>query len=345
MQFAMIGVKEDGDAITKYLYPLVPKFINSTDSATETIHSRQSVSVGMARNQNHDDDDASTSSRKKRIKTRDNSGVGPWSELNHDVLFLVMMQLSFVDFVAFSGVCKSWRSFALRKRFMASRPPMLMSISDPSYMNSYYCHLKDFDGRKFKTLLPHSVGRRCVFVVIDRLYFNIWFSVEGKGAWNHVSSTYSILDLHAFKGKIYARSNTWRVYEMKLNPKPKLTLLKIKNFPKSKSANPVFVSSDENLYVMDHGLKEPIEELDFGEMKWVSPKEKTIGEYSFFCSDWKYGVVFNPELWIGPRSQLKRYDCFCRHTTTDQKCPKGSFFSTRMWYFPHSCLNVDIIDG
>ncbi|XP_023758533.1 uncharacterized protein LOC111906983 [Lactuca sativa] len=261
----------------------------------------------MARNQN--DDDASTSNRKKRIKTCDNSGVGPWSELNHDVLFLVMMQLSFVDFVALSGVCKSWRSFALRKRFMASRPPMLMSISDTSCMNSCYCHLKDFDGRNFKTLLPHSVGRRCVgltcgylillsfitndywlvnpitrwvFLVIDKLYFNIWFSVEGKGAWNHVSSTYPILDLHAFKGKIYARSNTWRVYEMKLNPKPKLTLLKIKNFPKSKVGNPVFVSSDENLYVMDHGLKDPIEELDFGVMKWVSPKEKTIGEYSFF---------------------------------------------------------------
>nr|KAJ0208887.1 hypothetical protein LSAT_V11C400174270 [Lactuca sativa] len=274
----------------------------------------------MARNQNHDDD-ASSSSRKRRVEICDNNGATPWSGLNHDVLLLVMMQLNVVDFVALSGVCKSWRSFALR--FLASRPPMLIRISNHPYTKECYCHPEDIEGRKFKTLLPHSADTK----FIDRFNFNIWFSIEGKGAWSRVSSTYHILDLHVFKGKIYALNTTWRVYELRLNPKPKLTLLKTKNFPKSKVANPVFVSSDENLYVMDHGLKDPIEELDFGVMKWVSPKEKTIGEYSFFCSDWKYGVLFRPELWVGPRSQLTRYDCFC-HTTTDQKCQKGSFFST-----------------
>lgn len=77
----------------------------------------------VTRNQNQDD-----ASISKTIKTDD---VGPWSSLNHDVLLLVMMQLGVIDFLAFSGVCKSWRLVALnnRKRFMASKPPMLMWIA------------------------------------------------------------------------------------------------------------------------------------------------------------------------------------------------------------------------
>ncbi|CAH1426883.1 unnamed protein product [Lactuca virosa] len=105
----------------------------------------------MTRNQNHDD-----GSSTKKIKTWDNGGVAPWLDLNHDVLFLVMMRLGIVDFFAFSGVCKSWRSLSLsnKKRFMASKPPILMRISTRG--NEKECCLKDFEGRKLKTIIPHS---------------------------------------------------------------------------------------------------------------------------------------------------------------------------------------------
>lgn len=55
-------------------------------------------------NQNHDD-----ASSCMTIKT-DDVDVGPWSYLKHDVLSLVMMQRGVIDFLTFSGVCKSWRS-------------------------------------------------------------------------------------------------------------------------------------------------------------------------------------------------------------------------------------------
>ncbi|CAH1416165.1 unnamed protein product [Lactuca virosa] len=172
------------------------------------------------------------------------------------------------------GVCKSWRSLALsnRKRFMASRPPlsviispspppMSMCISRPRAYNNT-CYLTDFEGRKFKTIIPHSASRICVgltcgylilfgrktndfwlvnaitrhqlhfpcvpfyvngfpysrvkailvfsplvswwwFVILDESTHIIWFTRAGKGAWNHVYSTFPIIDLHYFKGKIY----------------------------------------------------------------------------------------------------------------------------------------------
>ncbi|CAH1435876.1 unnamed protein product [Lactuca virosa] len=101
---------------------------------------------------NHNDDDASNS---KTIKTDD---VRFWSYLNHDMLLLVMMKLGVIDFVAFSGVCKSWRSVALsnRKSFMASKPPMLTRISGELNKDKKF-RLEDHEGRKFKTINPHSV--------------------------------------------------------------------------------------------------------------------------------------------------------------------------------------------
>jgi len=111
----------------------------------------------MTRNRNHDDVPS-----KKMFKTFDKGGVAPWSDLNHDALFLVMMQLGIIDFVAFSGVCKAWRSFALsnKKVFTASRPPLLLWITDCPYTKE--CYLEDSEKRKYKTLLPHSAGRKCV---------------------------------------------------------------------------------------------------------------------------------------------------------------------------------------
>lgn len=106
----------------------------------------------MTRNHNHDDDDASIG---KRIDT----SVAPWSKLNHDVLFLVMMELGVVDFVSFSGVCMSWRSLALpnKIRFMASKPPMELRISEGPNKTKEYS-LVDFGGRSFKIILPESIG-------------------------------------------------------------------------------------------------------------------------------------------------------------------------------------------
>ncbi|XP_023759286.1 uncharacterized protein LOC111907713 [Lactuca sativa] len=219
------------------------------------------------------------------------SGASPWSDLDHDLLYLVMMQLGAFDFIAFSGVCKSWRSLALsnKTRFMASRPPMPIWIFEQAIEKEYSA--EDFDGRQVKMHIPKSGGKTCVgltcgylvmfgrkprefwlmnpitrhgfrfpkvpsnldpdpeevrailvfspsisawvFVVLCRYTSKIWFSIAGKREWNYVSSTSDIIDLLDFKGKIYAIDDDSCLYELRLDPKPKLMLLKTKNILES----------------------------------------------------------------------------------------------------------------
>ncbi|KAL7591906.1 hypothetical protein Lser_V15G34944 [Lactuca serriola] len=121
------------------------------------------------RKQNHDDASAST---KKRFYEKG------YSDLNHDILFLIMMQLGIVDFIWFSGVCKSWRSLALSnwKMFMASRLPVSMRITYRPYeKKEWYLELEESEGRKFKTFIPHSDGGRTFFgSTRGYLVFFVW---------------------------------------------------------------------------------------------------------------------------------------------------------------------------
>ncbi|KAL7591393.1 hypothetical protein Lser_V15G32982 [Lactuca serriola] len=129
----------------------------------------------MTRNPNHDDDNASSSSSssRKRFKNFNHNGVASWSDVNHDVLFLIMTKLGVVDFVTFSGVCKSWRSFAVSNRitFMASKPPMKISIGLHVNKEDSYYLLEDLKERRFKTIIPHSscrayFGLTCGYLIL-----------------------------------------------------------------------------------------------------------------------------------------------------------------------------------
>ncbi|KAL4585865.1 hypothetical protein LXL04_010492 [Taraxacum kok-saghyz] len=343
----------------------------------------------MTRSQSHDKDD----------------NDAPWSDLTNDVLYLVMMTLGVIDFVSFSGVCKSWRSLALcnRKKFMTSRPPMLMQIHNRACKEKWCCYLEDFEGRKFKTLISESndtrnyVGLTCgylvfwvvktnhnhfwlinpitrrqlysprvpscqscemisypkailvfspfvrgwVFVMIDRHLGQIWYSIAGKTAWNHVHSNSYFRDIHAFKGKIYAQSSLGRLYEMSL-PNHKLSKLEIGDFGEQRCIRRYeFVNFGENLYVSNRDYTDHIlYGLDSGKMKPVSLEEKKkLGEYVVFLRYWKHAVAIKPESWaVDPRSKYKAYDCF-RYTKD-----AGRFFSTEMWYFPHCFVDVDPIN-
>ncbi|CAH1434365.1 unnamed protein product [Lactuca virosa] len=208
----------------------------------------------------------------------------------------------------------------------------------PSYLNCY--------GLSFSAILVFSSSiSRYVFLILKRFTYQIWFSIEGKGDWNDVPSTLRIRDIHAFKGKIYALpyahsgSIRWEVrdlFEMRLDPEPKLTLLKAHNFLLLESYHPKFVSSGENLYVMETRSKYSwykVHELDFGEMKWV-PFEDTSEEYEFFISDLEPSAAVKQESWVDTQSRYMRYD------VTDNS-EKGRLFITNQWYFPHQCLNVD----
>ncbi|CAH1439557.1 unnamed protein product [Lactuca virosa] len=356
---------------------------------------------------NDDDYDASSSSSRKWPKNFDNGCVVPWSDVNHDVLFIVMMKLGVVDFVAFSGVCKSWRSFAIsnRKTFMASKPPMKISIAPHVNKEDSYYFLEDLKERRFKTIIPHSscrayFGLSCGYLVLfgwetcdfwlvnpitrDELHFpdypltisfhevqmraikgllvfspsisgcvfvvlhkkNISFSIVGNQGWNHISSvipTPDILDLHVLNGKIYSIHIDFSLCELRLdqNQNLKWTLLETKNYPKQNWFPPEFVSSGEKLYMIYQSSSSPekVMELDFGEMKWVPPK-KTTGEYVFFLSRFTSYVAIKPESWPEPQTQYRS----CGYFLDDDKSRQCMFCYEWMWYFPHCCLNVTVLD-
>ncbi|XP_023749191.1 uncharacterized protein LOC111897461 [Lactuca sativa] len=347
----------------------------------------------MTRNQN--DDGASSS---KTINTDD---VGSWSYLNHDVLLLVMMQLGVIDFLAFSGVCKSWRSIALsnRKSFMASKPPMLMWIPPRSNNKDKIFCLEDYKRRTFKTALTHSAGMYCIrltcgylilfriktkdfwlvnpitrrelnfppapddyitsvlvfspsiskFVLVMFAKKQIWFSIEDEGAWNCVSSTFDFTnykDLHVFKGKIYTlNSYNYHLCELTLNPEPRVMLLETKillDEPEHESDIffPQLVSCGENLYVtVSSAYADVISvyKLDSGKMEWV-PFQDTGEEHGFFMSQAGHNAAVKPELWVEPWSQ------YPRSYVTDGGGHGRFFPADEWWYFPHDCLNVNLLD-
>ncbi|KAL7607329.1 hypothetical protein Lser_V15G16132 [Lactuca serriola] len=337
---------------------------------------------------------------RKRSMTR---GAAPWSDLDYHLLYLVMMQLGAFDFVAFSGVCKSWRSVALsnKTRFMASTPPISIWIIEQGNKREYT--LQDFDGKKFKFRIPKSSGKTCVgvtcgylvlfglkprefwlinpitrhglgfpkvprdlepvpdeeeadevrvrailvfspsislwvLVVLCRCTSEIWFSIAGKAEWDYVSSPSGIIDVHDFKGKIYAIDINSRLYELGFDPEPKLMLLKTKNILDSDMVFMEFVCSGENLYAMECFSFDEYEvhELDFGEMKWVSPNKKTMEEYAFFASDLKHSATIKRELWSDSWLQFHKKSAY------NYKSGNGVFFNADVWYFPHDCLNVDL---
>ncbi|KAL4557416.1 hypothetical protein LXL04_035593 [Taraxacum kok-saghyz] len=364
----------------------------------------------MNRNQNHDPSSSSLSNMKK-FKTCDSGDASSWSNLNHDLLLLVMMQLGVVDFLSFNKVCKSWRSLALsnKKNFISSRPPMLIWL-DHYLTKINHCSLRDFNRRTFEPILPNSTRVTCygltcgylimfgnkhhdfwlvnpitghqlhfppcpyytlvhpskvkgilvfspsvskwVFVISYRLSTRISFCTSGKQKWNHINSTLPFLDLHAFKGKIYTMHTDCCLHEMKLNPNPNLILIETKNVPKVELRRPEFVSSGENLFVMNRSnlFKDPnankVLEFDFGEMKWVSIEER-IGEYVFFVSNYNYSAAVKRESWgwANEETQSKIYEYFRdeSYLDPDKRRPKMIFYA-RMWYFTHDCLSVDLLN-
>lgn len=127
----------------------------------------------MTRSQNHD------ASSSKKLNASHNNASATWANLNQDLLLLIVLQLGVVDFFSFKRVCKSWRKLAFdhNDMFMGSRQPMSISFSTGAKKE---CYLEDFEGRKFKTILPHSIGSTCVGITCG---YVILFGRKTRDFW------------------------------------------------------------------------------------------------------------------------------------------------------------------
>ncbi|KAL4585849.1 hypothetical protein LXL04_010475 [Taraxacum kok-saghyz] len=218
--------------------------------------------------------------------------------------------------------------------FMLLNPITRHGICFPKVPNNYYYML--YPALGFRVILVFSASIfTWVLVVLCRCNTSIWFSIAGKGEWGFVSSNSRIIDLHEFKGKIYAIDTEFRLYEVGIDFEPKLTLLKTKNTLGRNLTSLEFVSSGESLYAM-----EPIDwddykvhKLDFGEMKWMSQEKNTTKDHVFFVSQLTYSAAIRRGLWCESDSWL--------HHKYWRSTGNITFLNSEIWYFPHDCLKVN----
>lgn len=147
---------------------------------------------------------------------------------------------------------------------------------------------------------------RWVFVMSIRGYSKVWFSIDGKREWTYVSTHFDIIDLCAFKGKIYTLHSVYpaqaRLSEIKLYPEPNVVLFETESFQKTDFMFPGF---GENFYVMDRISIHPykIHEID-----------------------------------LDTRSLYRKY------VVTDESEKDKLFNAARMQYVFHDYLNVDLLN-
>ena len=154
------------------------------------------------------------------------------------------------------------------------------------------------------------------------------------------------MDLHVFNGKIYTLNyKNYHLCELTLNPELRVTvtLLETNNHLVDLNLFSLqLVSCGENLYMifMEGLFRDEINvyKLDFGEMEWV-PFQDTGEEHGFFV-----GYVFDhidavkQELWADSWSHYPRYD-------VGNGGGHGRYFpESEGWYFPHECLNANLLD-
>ncbi|KAK1369988.1 hypothetical protein POM88_036080 [Heracleum sosnowskyi] len=112
--------------------------------------------------------------KRKRLSRKNNRTWGLWATLPDNLLLSVMLLLNIVDYFAFSGVCRSWRSVATKWRdyYMERQKPLVVVKSKHAKKSCFLYNV--FQGEKYKALLPNLrgnvfVGISCGYVVtLDR---------------------------------------------------------------------------------------------------------------------------------------------------------------------------------
>ncbi|XP_060206837.1 probable F-box protein At1g65740 [Lycium barbarum] len=87
-----------------------------------------------------------------------------WSELQHDLLVLIVRRLNLIeDYLNFGTVCKSWHFVATKENFNSNLPrvPWLM-LAEEEYDNTCRKFFSLCNGMILKKRIPKASGKRCM---------------------------------------------------------------------------------------------------------------------------------------------------------------------------------------
>lgn len=124
---------------------------------------------------------APTTKQRKRKRACRRLGNRVWGSgdiLPDELLVSVLMKLSLVDYLAFSGVCRSWRSISIdnRKKFMERQKPLV--FARPKYSKKSCVLYNMFDGKTCKAMLKdlawNLVGLSCGYLIMNDRYRGFW---------------------------------------------------------------------------------------------------------------------------------------------------------------------------
>ncbi|KAK1385997.1 hypothetical protein POM88_023732 [Heracleum sosnowskyi] len=105
--------------------------------------------------------------------------LGAWDILPNELLGLVLMKLNVIDFLAFRGVCRSWRSASIDicKRFLERQQPLV--VAKPKYSKKACVLYNMFDEKSWKTMLPNLpckklLGLSCGYLITIDRHIGFW---------------------------------------------------------------------------------------------------------------------------------------------------------------------------
>ncbi|KAK1394924.1 hypothetical protein POM88_013980 [Heracleum sosnowskyi] len=112
--------------------------------------------------------------RKKTCRRLGNGVWGAWDNLPNELLGSVLAKLSLIDYLSFSGVCKSWRfaSIDFRKSYMEHQQPLV--VVRPIFSKKSCVLYNMFNEKSYRTMLPelpckYLLGLSCGYLItVDR---------------------------------------------------------------------------------------------------------------------------------------------------------------------------------
>ncbi|KAL1827493.1 hypothetical protein ACET3Z_005905 [Daucus carota] len=117
--------------------------------------------------------------RKRTCRRSGDTVWGAWDVLPTELLVSILVKLSIVDYLSFSGVCKSWRSasIAFRKYCMERQQPLVVVRPKRSKKSCVLYNM--FDMKRYKTMLPDLpckklLGFSCGYLITTDGNLGFW---------------------------------------------------------------------------------------------------------------------------------------------------------------------------